>query len=265
MEKELLLNGKKIYCRFIGNGEPVLLVHGFGEDGDVWKHQAEFLKDQYRLIIPDLPGSGSSAIVDDMSIEGMAQVLKNLLDAEGITGKLAIIGHSMGGYITLAIAEKYPGLLNRFGLFHSSAYADSEEKKDTRRKGIAFVKVHGAYEFIKTSTPNLFSPKTRDERPELVYEQIEALRNFSGEALVLYYQAMMQRPDRTFVLEQASVPVLFIIGEDDNAIPVKDQLEQSHLPRVSVIHILENCGHMGMLEKTRETNNMLFNFLAFKG
>lgn len=265
MEKELSIRGKKLFCRFLGKGDPVILVHGFGEDGNIWKDQASFLQLHYRVIIPDLPGSGRSEIVEDMSMEGLAEILKLMLDNAGAysgSGKICMIGHSMGGYIALAFAEKYPALLNGFGLFHSTAYADSDEKKETRRKGIAFIEQHGAFEFLRTSTPNLFSAKTRDERPELVNEQIGILRNFSAQALVLYYQAMMQRPDRKIVIEKATVPVLFIIGKDDNAIPMKDMLEQSQLPENAYIHILPDSGHMGMLEESLNSSQILNKYLG---
>ena len=74
-----------------------------------------------------------------------------------------LIGHSMGGYITLAFAEKYPEILNAFWLFHSSAYADDDSKKETRKKGIEFIKNNGVAAFVKTSAPNLFSEKTKNK------------------------------------------------------------------------------------------------------
>src|SRR5437667_131939 len=77
--------------------------------------------------IPELPGSGRSDMIDDMSIEGMDEAIHAIIDLEK-KEKCIIIGHSMGGYITLAFAEKYPGYLSAFGLFHSTAYPDSEEK-----------------------------------------------------------------------------------------------------------------------------------------
>ena len=82
MLKELLHQNKKIVYQVIGNGKPVIFVHGFGEDGNVWNNQAEYLKEKYKLIIPDLPGSGRSEMIDDMSIEGMAEVIKVILDTE---------------------------------------------------------------------------------------------------------------------------------------------------------------------------------------
>ncbi len=278
MNKEIQINGRKIFYRIIGKGKPVVLVHGFGEDGEVWKTQVDFLKDQFQLIVPDLPGSGKSDDRNWMTdgsndsrpssaihhppfrMDDYADILKSLLDFESVS-RCTMIGHSMAGYITLAFAEKYPGYLNAFGLFHSTAYPDSEEKKATRKKGIEFIREYGAFEFLKTTTPNLFSPKTRDERQELVDEQIAGLSNFSAPVLVKYYESMMQRPDRTAVLKEAKVPVLFIMGKYDNAAPLDDVLQQCYLPEKSYIHILHESGHMGMLEEPEKTNRVLKEFL----
>ncbi len=244
-----------------------MLVHGFGEDSNVWKNQVEFLKDKVQLIVPDLPGSGKSAICNLKSeidykwtMDKFAEVLASILDEEGIT-QCIMIGHSMGGYITLAFAEKYPERLSAFGLFHSSSFADSEEKKATRRKGIEFINENGAFAFLKTATPNLFSQQSRDEHPELIDELLEGLSNFSPPALVSYYEAMMARPDRTELLRKSIVPVLFIMGKYDVAVPVEDSLAQSHLPENAYIHILRHSGHMGMLEEPGPCNMALEEFL----
>ena len=269
-----------------------MLIHGFGEDGNIWSNQAAYLKDKFQLIIPDLPGSGQSEMIDDMSMEGMAEVIKRILDEEAPLNppqggtldsdtsniqdsfknseslnppsegrEACIIGHSMGGYVLLAFVEKYWNHLNAFGLFHSTAYADSEEKKAIRRKGIDFINQLGAFEFLKTTTPNLFSQQTKDERPELIDELVAGLDNFSPAALVSYYEAMMQRPDRTEMLQIATVPVLFIMGKYDNAVPLEDGLKQCHLPEKSYIYVLQNSGHMGMLEEKDKCNAILEKFL----
>ena len=260
MNKELLYQNKRIFYRIIGRGKPVILIHGFGEDGEVWRNQIEYLKDKFQLIIPDLPGSGRSEMTDDMSMEGMAELIHSMIHAENIDA-CPVIGHSMGGYITLALVESYWNHVSAFGLFHSSAYADSEEKKVTRRKGIEFINKNGSFEFLKTSTPNLFSQQTKDENPELVTEFIAGLNNFSPGALVSYYEAMMQRPDRANMLQKATVPVLFIIGNYDNAVPLEDGLKQCHLPGKSYIYILRNSGHMGMLEEKDKCIEVLDKFL----
>lgn len=116
------------------------------KDGTVWNNQVDFLKDKFRIIIPDLPGSGKSELIENSSLEDMAEVLHQIIHEEDID-HCVMIGHSMGGYITLAFAEMYWNHLTAFGLFHSSAYADSKEKITTRQKGIEFINEHGAFAF----------------------------------------------------------------------------------------------------------------------
>lgn len=259
-DKKINYNGHFIFYRVIGIGRPVVFIHGFGEDGDVWKGQTEFLKNKFQLIVSDLPGSGKSELIDDMSIEGMAEVIKAILENENIS-TCTVIGHSMGGYITLAFAEKYPGSLNAFGLFHSTSFPDTEEKKANRRKSIEFIKQNGAFEFLKTTSPNLFSPVSANKMRKEINEFINSLDSLTSTALIAYYEAMINRPDRRMVLEKTYVPVLFIMGQNDNIIPIDDALKQSHLPEKSFIHILSSSGHMGMMEETAESNQALEEFL----
>jgi pimeloyl-ACP methyl ester carboxylesterase len=301
MNKEILYQNKKIFYRAIGDGKPVMLVHGFGEDGNVWDKQVEFLKENYYLVVPDLPGSGRSAMISDMSMEGLAEVLHAIIHEEmppltppkeglaysqnqlnndslreintellkssktpplGVGGPWTVIGHSMGGYVTLALAETYWNHVNTFGLFHSTSFADTEEKKETRKKGIDFIKKHGAFEFLKSSSPNLFSPNSKSQIPNSIEKFIDSLANFSADALVSYYNAMMKRPDRTAVLKNTEKPVLFIAGEHDNAVPLNDVLKQCYLPEKSYFHLLKNSGHMGMMEESEKTNRILQDFLS---
>ena len=303
MEKRIEIGGKKIFYTVSGNGKPVMLLHGFGETGEVWKNQVAFLKDSFRLIIPDLPGSGQSEMIDDMSMEGMAEVIKVIFDGEcphqtspgggdfanaqnqlfddskskeslqssessqvspsgGDLEGAALIGHSMGGYITLAFVKKYSHYLTAFGLFHSSAYSDSEEKKAIRKKAIEFIRQHGSSQFLKTTTPNLFSPLSNEKKPRLINEFIRSMDNFLDTALVSYNEAMIQRPDNTELLKITALPVLFVLGEFDNAVPLQDGLKLSLLPEKSYIHVLHQSGHMGMLEEEEKSNHLLKIFLS---
>lgn len=269
-QKEINYQGKRLSYRSRGEGLPVVLVHGFGEDGTVWEQQWEALSG-YHLIIPDLPGTNDSAPIDDMSLEGLAAALARLIMhetatvyyKEGEPGSVVMIGHSMGGYITLAFAEKYPQMLRGFGLFSSSAYADTDEKKQTRRKAIAFIQEHGARDFLQTVIPNLYAPDSREKKPALIELHVASTHNFSAETLVSYYVAMINRPDRRQVLEKTQVPVLFILGKHDTAVSFEDGLEQCHLPQSSYVHILEDSGHMGMREQVDEANEHLLNYLEY--
>lgn len=260
MIKPFHYQNKKIVYRCEGTGKPIILIHGFGEDGSVWNEQVNHLRNQFQLIVPDLPGSGKSEMTDDMSIEGMAEVIHAIIHEEGIDS-CPVIGHSMGGYITLALVEKYWNHVSAFGLFHSTAYADSEEKKANRRKSIAFIREHGAFEFLKTSTPNLFSENSKQQIPNTISTFINSLGGFEPEALTAYYEAMIMRPDRTEQLRKATVPVLFIMGKYDVAVPLADGLKQCYLPGNSYIHILQQSGHMGMMEEKDHCNRILEKFL----
>jgi pimeloyl-ACP methyl ester carboxylesterase len=261
LQHKIILNGKKIYYTKEGKGETaVVLLHGFGEDSSIWKDQIPDLV-SYRLIIPDLPGTGSSEMIDDMSMAGLAEVVKKIIDSENIK-KFILIGHSMGGYIALAFAEKYSTMLLGLGLFHSTAFADSEEKIKTRQKGIQFIKDNGAFPFLKNMIPGLYSEESKKEKSFLIDQHLEASKSFSKEALVSYYESMIKRPDRTNVLKTSTVPVLFIAGKEDAAVPLEDILTQSHLAEVSFIYILEHSGHMGMVEETEKANQILVTFIA---
>lgn len=260
MITDILYDHKKIVYYVSGAGNPIILIHGFGEDGEIWKQQAEHLSQNFKVIVPDLPGSGKSEIIADMSMEGMAEVIHSIIHKEGIEA-CPVIGHSMGGYIALALAESYYNHVSALGLFHSTAYADSEEKKEARRKGIAFIGEYGPFAFLKSAIPNLFAPQSIDERPELAAQLTDRAHNFSAPALVSYYQAMMERPQRTNVLKSNKVPFLFVMGKYDNAVPMADGLKQCHLPEKSYIHILQNSGHMGMLEEAAQSTRILEAFL----
>lgn len=261
MWKSVMHKEQPVFYRDQGSGEAVVLLHGFGETGDVWQQQAEVLSEHFRVLIPDLPGSGRSAITDDMSMEGLAAVLLHLLNQENIS-RCILIGHSMGGYIALSFAAQYDKYLRGLGLFHSTAYADSEEKKLARRKGIGFIEEYGAHAFLKTSSPNLFSPLIHDQQPALIEEFVEGLRNFSADALVLYYKAMMARPDHTEVLRKATYPVLFVMGPYDQAVPMADSLRLCTLPGKSYIYTLASSGHMGMLEQPALSGKILLQFAS---
>lgn len=266
---------KSIHYRVYGKGRPVILLHGLPADNRIWNDIAIELQNEFLIITPDLPGSGESEMLDgeNISIEDYADVIKAIVDFElsevlslgeparagtnGDLGEVSLIGHSMGGYITLAFAEKYPELLNGFGLFHSTAYADDAEKKQTRGKAIDFIKANGAYPFLKTSTPNLFADRGHLKEME---DMVEEGKKFNASALIQYYYAMINRPDRTAVIKDFRNPVLFIIGERDSVVPLQASLQQCYLPEISHVHILDT-GHMGMIEVRERSLQALKSFL----
>ena len=265
MQHTFTYRNSKISYSDEGNGRIVLLLHGFGEDASIWNLQSEFLSKKYRVIVPDLPGSGASEMLQqqDVSIDDYAICINNLV--ENITKKsqqkITLFGHSMGGYIALAFAKLFPEKLIAFGLIHSTAFADSEEKKQVRLRGIEMMKEYGSYAFLKNTIPNLFANSFKQHHPQQIEALIEKTETFTVAALQQYYVAMMNRTDATDILKNATVPILFIMGTEDVAAPLNDVLQQCHLPTQSHICILENVGHMGMLEATDEINNAIEKFI----
>lgn len=243
--------------------ETIVFVHGFGEDSGIWENIIPEFKNDYHIIAPDLPGTGHLAATntEGTTMESLAEFIKQTLDGQKI-GKCIMIGHSMGGYITLAFAEKYQEMLLQFGLFHSTAYADNDEKKEARKKNMEFIRKNGASKFIETSVPKLFAPETAEKQPQKVKQMVERYRNLTTDSLVHYTNAMMDRPDRIHVLENFKKPVLFIMGEHDTAVPIEQGLKQCSIPEFSYIYIATHSGHLGMLEEPNFCVKAIKEFLS---
>jgi len=264
--KNILINKTIISYIDVGDGETVIvLLHGFGEDATIWKHQINLLQIKYRIIAPNITGTGNSSLINEnnVSIDDYA-IWLNLL-VENIfpdkNQKIVLLGHSMGGYITLAFAKLFPKKLIGFGLIHSTAFADNEEKKQVRLRGIEALENYGSFAFLKNTTPNLFSSEFKKNNWQEVEDLISNGKTIAVAALQQYYVAMMNRENTTNVLQNANVPVLFIIGTEDVAAPMQDVLQQCYLPKQAYINILKNVGHIGMLEAPEEMNICIDNFL----
>lgn len=243
-----------------GKGETVVLIHGFCEDGSVWDYFREKLSADFRLIVPDLPGFRNSAFTkQELTIDWMADFVRAILDKEKIQNPI-IIGHSMGGYIALALAERYPDLPAGIGLFHSHCFADDDEKKQNRQKGIDFVSKNGTAEFVSELYSNLFGEKFLSESKSTVEGLKAHAKIYPAETIMNCLKAMMNRPERVGVLKSFRKPVLFILGKRDKVISYEKSLEQCALPEVSEVHILENAGHMGMLEEPEKTLEVVAEF-----
>ncbi|MTI29275.1 alpha/beta fold hydrolase, partial [Xanthovirga aplysinae] len=228
-----------------GKGFPVVFLHGFCETHEVWKAFEEQLAYHFHVLCPDLPGFGKSKpLKEGFGLEEVAESihlwLKDLEIEECI-----LIGHSLGGYVSLAFAEKYSDMLRGFGLFHSSAFADDEEKKQVRNKTIQFVQKHAVDKFIEPFVPELFYRKRRKFLQEEIEKVIQIGITTPKESLIAYSKAMRDRKERIHVLEEFSRPVLFIAGDEDKAVPLEKTKAQAFLPKQHEVHILAQTGHMG--------------------
>jgi pimeloyl-ACP methyl ester carboxylesterase len=221
----------------------LVLLHGHGMDNSLWDELAPLLHDHYTVIQPNV-----SLLTNCRTMEDYADELHRLLTNTSVS-RCTLIGHSMGGYIALAFAEKYPDMLEGFGLFHSTAQADSDAKKHQRDQMTDLIRTHGAAAFIRHTAPNLFGKRFKEVSPEQMQDYIRKFGQLPAEALAVGMEAMRNRPDRTHVLAGMPFPVLFIIGMDDQIVSFEKIMDQVGLPEQAIPFILAEAGHLGMIER----------------
>jgi pimeloyl-ACP methyl ester carboxylesterase len=243
-----------------GKGRAVVLLHGFLGSHEIWDSTVKNLSRSYRVIAIDLPGHGGSECFGYVhSMELLAKCVKAVMDSLRLK-RYVIIGHSMGGYAALAFADLFPDHLKGLCLYHSSAYADTEEKKRDRRRSAKVVKAnHKIYttEVVK----NLFATKnTKYLKEEIAFAQKVAAKT-SRQSIIAALEGMADRTNRDMILGMVHYPVMMVIGELDNVLPHQQLLEQSELIHNKHILYLEHDGHMGFLESPRASNAALRKFL----
>ncbi|MEH7180446.1 alpha/beta fold hydrolase [Neobacillus vireti] len=254
------LNGKSVCYNEKGKGSPIVLLHGFCGSNGYWDNILSKLSENYRVIALDLPGHGESANLEgDVSIEDIADHIKDVLDYLNVA-QVTMFGHSLGGYIALAFAEKYSQMVNGFSLIHSTAYPDSEEAKKGREAGVEKVRQEGVPAFIDGLIPKLFSPDNIEKNQNEITTAKEIGYTTSPKGVMKTLIAMKNRPDRNSVLERAEIPVLLIAGEKDQIIPSEKTFSVS---KSNIKHVLlKDSGHMSMYENPSELAKKMIEFLS---
>jgi len=252
MQKSIIFNGCQIFYNIIGNGPDLMLIHGFTEHPGIWDGFVTELQHQFRIITPALPAHGGSDFpAQGLTMEFVADCLYEILKKEKIT-QTAIAGHSMGGYAMLYFAEKYPQLCRNICLFHSTARADTPEIRTTRDRTIEIIRNNHAG-FLHSFIPDLFAPENREALETQINELIVEAQNIHPDGLVACMEAMKERQGSIELLAMTNIPVGFVTGKQDSRVPFEAVLAQAALPKNSHMLILDECGHMGYLEKPDET------------
>jgi pimeloyl-ACP methyl ester carboxylesterase len=246
-----------------GRGLPIIFLHGYCETSFIWRDFKNHLARRNRVITIDLPGFGKSPRINyAFSLKDVAAEIKQLLDDKKVSSSV-MIGHSLGGYIGLAFAKQFPFALKGLGLFHSNVFADPTDKKENRTKLIEFIKSNGVKPFIKTFVPSLFYEKHRRNYDEVIDELSNAAEKTSPEMVMEYARAMRDRESSVEFIKRFRKPVMFIIGENDQSIPLKKSLEQAVMPANSHVLRLKEVGHMGMFENPSDSLKFVQKFVAF--
>lgn len=237
--------------------ETIVLLHGFCENITIFNNQITALQNQFNLLCIDLPGFGLSAVVKDITIPKMADEVKQVLDFLKIN-ECVLLGHSMGGYVTLAFVKKYSQILKGFGLIHSTTAKDSFERLAKRKQLINFIQKNGASPFFKTFFPDLFYDKI------LMQNQIAYLIENATETkgIIEAIKAMMMREENFDVLKTTPLPVFFAIGKYDTIITEDEMLNQAAMCNQAEICYLENTNHMGIIEEYEKLNLAISKFVS---
>ncbi len=251
--------GGNIYCYTQGKGPCVILLHGFLGASEVWKYVIPYLSKSFKVLCMDLPGHGKSDCFGYAhSMELMADAVKAMLKHFHIRS-CVVIGHSMGGYVALAFAKKYPEMVKGLCLFHSTALPDSEEKKKDRNKAIKIVK-HNPKLFIQPTIKNLFSQRNLKYLKEELKMTIHIALHTPVQGIIAALIGMRDRPSSLRFIQSATFPIMFVIGKQDNVLPYASLLEQCEQVPHKECLFLEYDGHYSQLENPRATGIALRQF-----
>ena len=240
-----------------GSGKPLVFIHGYCESLTIWTEFVRPFTKDYRVICIDLPGFGKSELPEaEFSIGDIARTVWDLLTSLGVK-KCFIVGHSLGGYVTLEMAAQQPDRVGGFCLFHSTAYADDENKKLNRTKVMEFVAMNGTPPFVQTLIPSLFATPNHS----MIESLLEEAKKISPKTVIGYARAMRDRADMTKIFDTFSSPILFLIGLKDSVIPPESIWKQAEKVQHKAVHELAEAAHMGMLESPATTQSILLDFL----
>jgi pimeloyl-ACP methyl ester carboxylesterase len=252
MEKEIKYRGCKIKYETTGQGPCLMFIHGFTEHSGIWNDFTKELSSSFKIIAPSLPAHGGSQFPDTgLTMEFMADCIYKIVKEEKVE-KLSMTGHSMGGYVLLSFAEKYPQYCKNICLFHSTARADTPNIKENRNRTIKLIKNNHSG-FLHSFIPDLFAEIHRERLEEKINDLITSAKQIPAAGLIACIEAMKDRHGSIELLARINIPVAFILGKQDSRISFESVLAQTALPKKSHVLILDECGHMGYLEKRDET------------
>jgi pimeloyl-ACP methyl ester carboxylesterase len=258
-DKIIQYKNTNIRFRDSGKGTAVVLLHGFLERLEMWNYFESILNKTNRIISIDLLGHGETGSIGYVhTMANMAEYVKAVLDSLKIR-KYILVGHSMGGYVALSLAEKFTDNIKGLCLFHSTSLADTEEKKRGREQAIRLVKENHK-SFIRKAIPMLFRPKNRKVYSEELKEAKRMALTTSKQGVIAALEGMKIREDFEMVLHFSPFPKQMIIGRYDNALlyeSLKGQVEGVENITINEFPI----GHMGHIEAKEETLSALRQFI----
>lgn len=249
-----------------GEGNPLLLVHGFPLDHTMWQEQLALLQNHARCIAPDLRGFGKSGVTEGvLKMERLADDLASLLDAMKIHEPVTFCGLSMGGYIAWQFLRRHSRRVRRLILCDTRAAADSAEVAAGRHATAELVLTTGVRSLVTTMTPKLFSESTRKNQPELVDRMQKSILATAPTSAAAALRGMAERQDFTHDLPRLSVPTLLIVGAEDAITPAAEMKEMAAVIPDSRLVEIPDAGHMAPAENPQPVYAAIKYFLETSG
>lgn len=242
-------NETQIFYQVKGEGPTLVLLHGFLEDSGIWTELVPALTATLRVVTIDLPGHGKSGHTSAISsMEYMADTVKAVTGHLGI-GTFHLIGHSMGGYVCLAMLQLYPEKIKSLVLLNSTTVADSDQRKLNRDRALLLLD-RNKERYLKATISSLFPEGSQGTYSETITTLKERALEFPVSGITAAIRGMRDRVDRTDVLRNFKGSKHFICGEDDPVVPLIDSKTVS-LATHSELKILKG-GHMSWVESRDE-------------
>jgi 3-oxoadipate enol-lactonase len=260
-----VISGREIGYDDVGDGPPLLLLHAFPLSRRMWAPQIAALSGRMRCIAPDTRGFGESAAEPPFTMDRYADDAIELLDALGVSERVAVCGLSMGGYVSFALWHRHADRVRALVLADTRATADTPEGKRKRAAMIELARSRGAAAVAEQQAPALLSKRTAERCPELLDTVRTMITAQSPEAIVGASEAMMHRPDSTPTLGTITVPTLIIVGSDDTVTPPSDAETMHRAIPGSRLERIPNAGHLSNLERPAAFNAVLAEFLDSLG
>lgn len=244
------------------SGRVVVLLHGYLENLNVWDDVAEALEKEVRVVAFDLPGHGISEVRGPVhSMEFLAGVVREALVETGVA-TCTVVGHSMGGYVALALAAGWPEMLDGLVLLSSTPNADSPAKREEREREIAIIEA-GKKELLSRTQPGRgFAPENRRRLADRVEDLAELVMLTEDEGITALLRGMAERGDMNEMMRELQVPQLLVLGRHDEYITpeVADAMIRRQ-PQAKVVW-LERSGHNGLMEEPRAVAEAILEFMG---
>jgi 3-oxoadipate enol-lactonase len=256
------VNGAEIYFEDVGQGFPLLFLHGLTFDTRMWTDQVAALSKKYRCISLDSRGHGRSPTSDsEYSLEQFAEDVRGVLSKLGIE-QAHVAGLSMGGMVAMRLALAYPEVVCSLMLLDTSADPQDAEGASQYETMAQIIKEQGPEAVMQAVIPIMFSPAFIQEQPQKLEAFKEQFRKIDGEGIYRAMLAVTRRRDIRQDIKDIGVPTLIIVGEQDLATPV-DEAESIHRQIAgSRLEKIAGAGHMAPLEQPEKVTALLEDFLS---